>query len=409
MRIAFFTDTFLPQVNGVATSIANFATELGRRGHDVLIVSPAPKGKSRNWSAPGVKVVDLLSIPAGVYPGFRMSPFIGIPKVFRAIRAFKPDIIHFHTTLMVSVDAIAAAMAFGTPLVGTNHLYLTAHHTDYLTFISENPTVRRYLASAILMHSLAFYKFCNVCIAPSKLLIKELREDGFRQTINYLPNGVVTTGIKQLSASEKQVMKRRYKLRKNVLLHVGRLSNEKRVVDVLAAFAQVRRSIPESSLLIVGDGPERIKLERKARALGIAKDMVITGFIAPNTLMQSGLVGVADAFMTASPMEAQGMVIIEAMAFGLPIVAVAEGAVPEVVGKSGVLVKQQDTKAMAHAVIRLFSDAAYHRDMSERSLKRAEAYSIESLTAQLLSLYDKAIKQVRDRSRKSILGKRMRS
>ncbi len=398
MRIAFFTDTFLPQVNGVATSIAHFARELGRRGHHVLIVCPAPNEK-RTWVAKNVRIVDLPSIPAFLYPNFRLSPFVGLPKALVSVATFNPDVIHFHTTVLTSADALIAAKVFAKPLIGTNHVLLSDENDEYLSFVSTSKTVRRYLTKAVLGYAYAFYGACDVRIAPSTMLIESLRKSGYRKAITYLPNAVPEPEKKTLTAKEKLSIKKRYNLRNRVVLHVGRLSREKSVDVVLRAFSQLSQS-DDVTLLIVGDGPDRKKLELLARMLGVADRVVFTGFIPPAELLQSGLFAVADVFATASTMESQGMVLVEAMAFGIPIVAVAEGAVPEVVGDAGLLVHRNNPKGIAEAIDSLLGDASMRESIGRKSLRRHQLFSLPIVTDRLVHIYERAIEANKAKKRK---------
>ena len=404
MRIAFFTDTFLPQVNGVATSIANFATELGRRGHRVLIVTPKLKEEGPDFEAKNVKVVYLPSVPALVYPKFRISPFVGLPRTLQAVRAFDPDIIHFHTTLMIEVDAVLMAKYLHKPLVGTNHIYLTKSDDSYLTFVAKHQATRWLMTRVVLAHHLGFLNACDLRIAPSQMLIDGLRKDGYKKTMEYLPNAVPAFAKKRPDTGERKRWRKKYELQEKVVLHVGRLSVEKKIEDVLIAFSHVHSKRKDVSLLIVGDGPQRGGLEVLAQKLGIERDTVFTGFVPPAQLMESGLPGIADVFVTASPMESQGMVLIEAMAFGIPIVAVGEGAVPEVVGDSGFLVKKDDVAAMANRIEQILADPVLAKKMSALSLERHSFFSIGTTTDRLLALYQKAIQLYQART-----GRKQRS
>lgn len=395
MRIAFFTDTFLPQINGVATSIANVATELGRRGHQVLIITPKPSAKGPVFRADNVEVLYLPSIPAAVYPDFRMSPLIGFPTLFQVIKDHNPDIIHFHTTLMASVDALLAAKMLGKPLVGTNHIYLTHSNNDYLSFVSSNPHIRSYIASGILFYSMLFYRACDACIAPSRLLIEELQKNGIQKKFLHLPNAMPTAKRKGISTWEKVAIKKRLGLAERVVLHVGRLSREKCVDDVIKAFAIVRKSCMDVSLLIVGDGPDRQRLEACARELGVHEHTVFTGSIPYAELLASGLSDSADVFLTASPMESQGMVIVEAMACGLPIVAVEACAIPEMVGEAALLAAPHDTEGLARHVVALLESASLQEGMRRRSIERAAAFSPSILTDRLLQIYRSAMEGYR--------------
>src|SRR2546426_811278 len=115
MKIAYFTDTFLPQINGVATSIANFSTELGKRGHEVMIFVPQPGTLKDKFRAKNVSVIYLPSLPSFVYPEFRVG-ILGFPKVLKYLRSFNPDIIHFHTPMTVGMDALVSAKVLKKPL-----------------------------------------------------------------------------------------------------------------------------------------------------------------------------------------------------------------------------------------------------------------------------------------------------
>ena len=248
----------------------------------------------------------------------------------------------------------------------------------------------------MLGYAYAFYGSCDVRIAPSRMLIEELRTSGYRKAITYLPNAVPVPRKKTLTAKERTALCKRYGLKGKIVLHVGRLSYEKSVDVVLKAFALLAKSkTDESTLLIVGDGPHRKKLQALAKTLGISRRTVFTGFIPPSELLTSGLFSVSDVFVTASTMESQGMVAVEAMAFGVPIVAVAEGAIPEVVGEAGILVRKNAPKAIADAVKKLFADPRFSRQMAAKSLRRHRLYSLTTTTNKLLRVYARAIERNR--------------
>ena len=236
MRIAFFTDTFLPQVNGVATSIANVAEELGKQGHQVLIFAPRTKRSAGPvFRAQGVTVVRFLSIPALVYPDFRLSVF-GLPKVMRTLRKFKPDILHFHTPITGGTYALEAAYLLRKPLIGTNHIYLTKHNHDFFKSMSTNPLAIKFMVSIVLHYFRLFYDACDLWIAPSQRLIVELQESGFKKDMRCLPNGIPLDKIVRLTQKQREAMGAKYGLKRKVVLHFGRLSAEKCIDDVLRGY-----------------------------------------------------------------------------------------------------------------------------------------------------------------------------
>ena len=385
LRIVFLSDTFLPQVNGVTTSIANFSRELGRRGHSVMILCPAYRGRpSREMWAPNVEIVRLPSFPALLYPDFRLSPLLGLPRCLLALREFRPDVIHLQTTLAVSIDAVAAKRVFDCPLVGTNHVFLTSKEWECLAFLTKKRVILGSLAKVAFAYSRAFYNACDLCLAPSMRLIDALRDERMTARMMYLPHGVPRPASTTRDAPPRARVRRTYGLPANVVLHVGRLSSEKRVDHLLRAMALLPR---DTGLLVVGDGPERRRLQVLTKKLGIADRVVFTGFIQNADLLQSGIYESADVFATASAMESQGMVLVEAMAYGLPIVAVDGGAAPEVVGKAGVLVDPVDTEAFADALRSMLASPKKRASLRAAALRQYEQFSVESLTDRLLAYY----------------------
>lgn len=386
LRIVFLSDTFLPQINGVATSIANFAQELGRRGHEVMIVCPALPARKRvqEWSSEGVQVVRLPSFPALLYPGITLSPLVGLPKCLAALRGFHPDVIHLQTTLAISIDAVAAKQFFDCPLVGTNHIFLTSTEWECLAFLTKKKVILRHLAKIAFGYSLAFYNACDLCLAPSRRLIEALKEEKITTTMMYLPNGVPRPQHPEGAAQARLAIRQRYGLPEKVVLHVGRLSPEKRIDHLLRAVAFLP---DDAALLIVGDGPDRKRLEQLAKALNIDRRVFFIGFIPNAELLTSGIYAAADAFATASTMESQGMVLVEAMAHGLPIVAVNVGAIPEVVGAAGSIVDEHDVSAFAEALGTILATPRLAATMREAALQQYEQFSIEHLTDELLGMY----------------------
>jgi 1,2-diacylglycerol 3-alpha-glucosyltransferase len=384
MKIAFFTDTFYPQINGVATSVANFATELGRRGHTVEVYAPVPyKIPGKPFRAKNVRVVYRVSIPSLVYPDFRL----GLPKSLINVRKFNPDIIHFHTGLSMGVDAWLCAKLLAKPLVGTNHVYIAKGDAKALCVLPVMQRFERQIASVAIRHINLFYGACDVRFAPSKTLIKKLGEVCTCGPFEYLPNGIPLPKRRVLTETQKRSLRKKYGLGPQTVLHFGRLSKEKSVNEVLRSFAIVHRSHPEATLLVIGDGPEKASLTALAKKLGIHKHTVFTGAIPHEQLMASGLIEISDMLATASTMENHPMVVLEAMSHGLPIVAVKEAGMVDVVSDNGFLVPAGDHAAMAKRISALLEDAELRKTMSKRSLELVKETSIARVTDRLLEFY----------------------
>lgn len=384
MRVAYFTDTFLPQINGIATALANQATELGRRGHNVLIFTPKLDGIEREkFKAKNVQVIHLPTVPALLYPEFKLGVF-GLPKVIKYLVKFKPDIIHLHSPLTVGMDAVMAAKLFKKPLVGTIHVYFA--ESGYLRWLKYRLAVK--IVDKVVHRYLNFmFTQCDLVLAPSKMLVEELNRDGFKKPVSYLPNGVILRQSKSLSEKEKANIRKKYGLQEKVVLHFGRLSHEKNVDLLIKSFHLLTKHYSNISLLVIGDGPTKKRLIKLAKKLGIEREVVFTGFIEHQKLISSGLLNTGDIFVTASTMENNPMAVLEAEMNGLPIIGVKQAGLIELVSSNGYLVEPGDINSFAEKMEKVLFDEKLSGKMSEKSLKLIKPYSIDRVIDQLLDFY----------------------
>lgn len=387
MKIAYFTDTFLPQLNGIATSLGNQVTILGEQGHQVLIFTPKLDDIPREkFKAKNVHIVHLPTVPALVYTEYKLGIF-GLPRVLNQLVKFNPDIIHLQSPFTVGMDAVMASKLLKKPLVGTVHIYFA--NSEYLRWLKYKLAVK--LLDRISQRYLNFlYGQCDLVLAPSKILVNELSKNGFKKPVLYLPNGVILEKS-NLSSKEKEVIKKKYNLKEKVVLHFGRLSYEKNVDILIKAFKELLKTNQNISLLIIGDGPATKKLKKLAKEFKIEKEVIFTGFIDHQSLISSGLLSVADVFATASTMENQPMAVLESMLFGLPIIGVEQAGLIELVTSNGFLVKPGDIKELAEKMEIILFNQKLAKKMEIESLKQVKKFSIDKTTQKLLSLYNNLI------------------
>lgn len=391
MKVAYFTDTFLPQVNGIATALANQAEELGAKGHQVMIFTPKLDGiKREKFKAENVQVVHLPTVPTPFYPEFKLGIF-GLPKVLRYLIKFKPDIIHLHTPLTVGLDAVMAARFLKKPLIGTVHFYFA--ESFYLGWLKYQLAVNL-VDKAVDRYLNFMFSQCDLLLVPSKILLKQLQEKSFKKPASYLPNGVTLKQHHLLSAIKKNSLKKKYSLQEKVVLHFGRLSPEKNVNLLIKAFHLLTKNHQNISLLVIGDGPAKKNLMKLVKKLDIEDQVVFTGFIEHQKLISSGFLSAGDIFATASPMENNPMVVLEAMALGLPIVGVRQAGLIELVSSNGYLAKPGDVKELASCVEKILFNKELANVMSTESLRIIKQYSIESVADQLIALYKSSLKTV---------------
>lgn len=389
MRIVYFTDMFVPQLNGIAIALANQARKLGEEGHKVLIFTPSMNHIRREkFKAKNVTVVYLPAIPSLFYTEFKFVVF-GLPKVIKHMKKFKPDIIHLHSTFTIGMDAVIAAKIFKKPLVATIHIFFT--DSEYLRFIKYKTAVKllNKFASGYINY---LYSNCDLLLTPSKTLIEDIKKKGFKKPVYYLPNGISLKQPKFLSAKEKQILKKKYSLKEKVVLHFGRLSYEKSVDILIKSFYELVKNHKDVSLLIIGDGPSKRTLLKLVKKLDIEDCVKFTGFIDHEILISSGILSLGNIFATASTMEVNPMAVLEAMLYGLPIIGIQQAGLIELVSTNGFLVKPGNVNQLAEKIEKVILDKKLAKTMGGESLKIIKQYDINKTASSLLGFYNDLVK-----------------
>lgn len=355
MRIAIFTDTFYPQIDGIVTSTISLAKELANRGHQIFIFAPKPRVISE-FSHPGVKVIRIRGIPAPFYPGFKITT----PIDFRAInylRKNKIQLIHIQTPSTIGASGIIASKLLRLPLVGTYHT-LVAHPEYRKHMILSHPAWEN-LSWA---YARAYYNKCNLITCPSETIKKELLKYKFKENIKVISNGIDLSKFKELKEVKKI---------KNSLLFVGRIAHEKNVFYLLDCFKLVLEKMPDAKLIVVGDGPQMPDFKKRVKELKLEKKVIIKGSVKHDVLIKSGLIRQCNIFVTASVTENQPITILEAQANGTPCIAVDGGGMKDLVKNSynGYLIEDGKKQLFADRVVSLLSNEKLLKSMSKKALK----------------------------------------
>jgi len=383
MRIALFTDTFLPQVNGVVRSVVTTANELVRCGHAVAVFTMdvsriEGEGGPQGELDPRVLV---FPFPSFTLPGFRhiQARFPTIARPLAKLRRFRPDVIHLHTIFTVGWEAVACAKLLSCPLAGSHHGFLAEYLSNFrLDYVLIKRLLRRYLAF--------FYNRCSLVITPARALERELLEHGLRRPVHVLSNPI---DLGRFSTTvHKAALRARFGMDRPTAVHLGRLVEQKRVDVVLEGFARLCSGGFDAGLMIIGDGRERPRLEGLARSLGISDRVVWTGMLHGAPLVER--LAACDVFVSASTTEVQPLVFLEAMALGLPAIGVRAGGVPELVidGKSGCLVAPDDPEALAQAMRKLFTDDTFRGALGDGAREVVNSFGAGRVVAELVGLYE---------------------
>ncbi len=384
MKIAIFSDTFFPQVNGVANVAYQSAVDLAGLGHEVIVFTVAsPANKKKIEGISGFRVVFLPSLPALAYPGERAGFPLGATALSEVVK-FKPDIIHTHTPLPVGWAAVAAAKMLGAKLVGT-------HHTFYDHYLKHMKLDYQWGRKFSWQYTVGYYNRCDLVLSPSASLAEELKTHGLTKPVEILLNPIDTELFSPPTAGEKKILKKEFGITGKSLVYMGRLSYEKSIDQIVEAFASAVKKNPELTLMLVGDGPEREKLAALAAKLGVADKLIFTGVRRGKGLAESMCAN--DVFITASKSENMPLSVLEAMAAGLPVISVKEKGLQEMVdeGASGVFMPTDNPTGMAEVILRVLSDGELINRMSRGARESAEKYSRPGIAKLLVRAYEKLL------------------
>ena len=381
-NIAIFSDAFPPQVDGVANMAFRSAQGLAGRGHHVHVFTVGRKHDSNPGATEKFRVTAMPAVASGVYQGYRMA----LPSAswFPALREFKPDLIHSHTPLGVGWLAVLAARSLKVPLIATHHTFYD-HYLKHMKL--DYPPVRR----LSWRYTVAYFNRCNLVVSPSRSLAHAMIEKGLKRPISILEN-FVDTGIFRPAADGLgcSSAKATLGIRGLSLTYMGRLSYEKNIEDALAAFSEALARRSDMTFVVIGDGPERKKLEHMAQTLRIADHVLFTGLLEGQSLVHA--LQANDAFITASRSENMPLSVLEAMAVGLPVIAVKEKGLGEIVedGVNGRFAKTGDIADMSQKIVALLSDEAMRRKFGTASRKLALHYSRDRVMPKLEEIYQGA-------------------
>jgi glycosyltransferase involved in cell wall biosynthesis len=383
MRIGFFTDTYTPQINGVVTSISLFRRALMERDHEVYVFAPTPDHPDDDS-----RTVRFPSLPFVFQPEMRLASPFSI-EALRVLDKVDLDIVHSHDPFAIGLFGLNVARRHKVPYVHTYHTM----YPEYVHYVWETRLTKR-LAERL---SREFCEQCSSIIAPSTKVERYLRNWGVTVPIDVIATGVDIDRYAAVNQPRIDALAEKAGVRpeERLLLFMGRLGKEKNVELLLRALWHSR--LPNTKLLIGGDGPHREYLQSLAVELGIDDRVTFLGYLQGEDAVAA--YHLAHAFAFASTTETQGLVIGEAMAAGLPVVAVEDHAVEDFVisGRTGLIVPgRPDDLGMAFD--QLLGDEDLRQSFARAALARAQSFSIEHQAERLEHHYRHAIETHKPRS-----------
>jgi 1,2-diacylglycerol 3-alpha-glucosyltransferase len=362
MNILFISDVFFPRVNGVSTSINTFATELRALGHQVTLIAPSytDEDKQEEW------IVRVPSHKIYFDPEDRLMNFSKLKALLPWIRDKHFDIIHIHTPFTAHYVGIHFGKKLDIPVVETYHTFFEDYLHHYLPFIPQ--FISRKLARTISRRQ------CNAVdgiVSPSKPMLDVLKQYGIKT-----PAEVVATGLDESSFAsvdgEHFRMSHDIPLAQPMLLFVGRVAHEKNIGFLLEMHVELIKKHPDALLVITGEGPAEESIKHSIEKLGISNKVRMIGYLDRGHELIA-CYKAADIFVFASKSETQGLVLLEAMAQGTAVVAIAElGTKSILIEGEGVLIAKDDINDFADKVSVLLSDAPKRQMIGEKGRQYAK-------------------------------------
>lgn len=389
LSIAFFTNNYLPFIGGVPISIFRLAKGLRGRGHTVHIFAPEYPGAS----APNDEDTTRFK-PITTYEKEGLSfPIVNIftGDIEKNFIQGNYDIVHMHHPMWMGSKGLRLAEKYDLPAVLTYHTRLE-EYSHFLPFF-------RIIFKNIISHRMIkrFAQRCDAIIAPTNTAKEYLENIGVSRQIAVLPTGVDFECYENAHESELKEIREKHSAADKVLLcSVMRLSLEKNVYFLIDGLEYIKRSSNAGfKCVIIGDGPERENIKRVIREKGMEDIVILTGMIPPDEVCKYYMA--SDAFVFSSQSETQGMVVLEAMAGGCPVVAIRSSGIDDVVkdGFNGYKTSA-DVEEWGKAAISLIENADARRQMGENAKEFAHKFSIDAMAQRAVKLYVKAIKSRRD-------------
>ena len=433
MKIAIFTDTYLPDRNGISASIDHFTKLMADDGHEIMVFCPK-NGRFRDKKYPGISVKRYLSITAPSYKDMKLAlPFIW--TAIHDLKDFSPDVVHIQTPLGIGWVGIWASKILKLKSIQTYHTYIP----DFMRYVNPKTLlglnkIAEYISGAKIKRSISkaetaktdpstdeeyesmlrrvlnqfvkdkdiddkrtkkvstkfndrfsrdytrmVYNRADLVLTPSRAMKNVLKQQGVKSPIDVMSNGIDFDFFKKKTSYEI----------KNRIVYIGRLGYEKSVDQVVRAFEHALKTNPEIILEIYGDGPAKVSLVNLSRELGIHKKIKFHGSYDINKLAKK--LHEFDFLITASAIETQGIVILEAMSSGLPVLGVDKLAVPEVVHhrKNGYISEFGNYEKMGSNILKLLEDPVRLEKFGKKSLEIAQEHELSDCKKRLIKIYIK--------------------
>lgn len=377
MHVLMISDVYFPRVNGVSTSIQTFAREFVGLGHRVTLLAP-------DYGRADPEPFDVLRLPSRYFPfdpEDRIIRWGHIRAHYGTLAAAGIDLVHIHTPFIAHYAGVALARRLGVPVLSSYHTFFEQYLDKYIPLVPS-----AWMRYAARRFSAAQCADVNALAVPSQAMLDVLTRYGVRTPADIVPTGI---DLDKFHRGDGDAFRRKYGIgqERPMLVYVGRLAFEKNCDFLLRMLDLVRAQVPDVLLVIAGEGPARKQLEGLTRRLGLTEQVLFVGYLDRDGSLED-CYAAGDGFVFASRTETQGLVLLESLALGTPVVATAEMGIGEVLRDGvGCLIAEDDEQDFAAKVVRLLSDPTLHAEQRARARPYAERWSSPAMAQRMLELY----------------------
>lgn len=387
MKILISVEIYYPHTVGSAYATYHLVNGLVSRGHKVFVICSGDSLTTKKTIENGAEVFRISSVPMLLHKKFRISP-LAHHIVGSILDEIKPDIIHVQDHMLIGSSVIEAALKRGVPLVGTNHF----HPDNLLHYLNAPKSIENKIRKAAWKHFNAIFEHLDAITTPSQIAKKVMQVNGTKKHISVVSNGIDLKRFKPLTEEETSVVKNKFNLSNSskIILFVGRIEKEKNIDVLIKTMKNVAKEA-QSLLLIAGSGSQEEKLKELAADLGLENFVRFIGRVSDEDLVK--LYNLADIFATASTVELQGLVVMEAMASGCPIVSSDSMALPELIndGINGFVFPSGNHEIAGKKIIKILKNEHLAKRMGKKSIELIRKHDFEKTLDQYEVIYANTI------------------
>ncbi|MFA6903906.1 MAG: glycosyltransferase [Gallionellaceae bacterium] len=377
MKILFISDVYFPRINGVSTSIETFRKELRALGHTVHVIAP-------DYLAPSSDESDILRAPSKrvpLDPEDRFMSFKWVMQHLDKLRSEQYDIIHVQTPFVAHYLGLKLSRLLNIPCVETYHTFFEEYLYHYIPLVPRK--LMRMVAKRFSRHQ---GNSLHGMVVPSHPMLAILKNYGITTRAEVIPTGIEPESF---IAGDRAAFRSRYHIAQNwpVLLFVGRVAHEKNIGFLLKVLTQVRKEIPDVLFVIAGEGPARESLEQEVKQLKLDDNVMFIGYLDRHTELNSCYCA-ADIFVFSSRTETQGLVLLEAMAQGVPVVSTAELGTRDVLMEGqGVWIAKEDLNDFTQKIVEMLGDSDARLTLSQTGRDYAQGWSASKQAERMIEFY----------------------